>query len=58
MIIPHGNARDVEELPEEVRAHVRFHPVKTMDEVLALALRPQPAATTSSGEPLYDTVTH
>jgi hypothetical protein len=29
-----------------------------MDEVLALALRPQPAATTSSGEPLYDTVTH
>jgi len=58
VIIPHGNARDVEELPEEVRASVRFHPVKTMDEVLALALRPQPAATTSSGEPLYDTVTH
>jgi len=29
-----------------------------LDEVLALALRPQPAATTSSGEALYDTVTH
>ena len=58
VIIPHGNARDIEELPEEVRASVRFHPVKTMDEVLALALRPQPAATTSSGEALYDSVTH
>jgi len=29
-----------------------------MDEVLAIALRPQPAATTSSGESLYDSVTH
>ena len=58
VIIPHGNARDIEELPEEVRASVRFHPVKTMDEVLALALRPHAAATKSSGEPLYDSVTH
>jgi len=39
VIIPHGNARDVEDLPEEVRASVRFHPVKTMDEVLTIALR-------------------
>ena len=58
VIVPHGNARDIEELPDEVRASVRFHPVKTMDEVLAIALRPQPAATTSSGEALYDSVTH
>ncbi|HMI54955.1 MAG TPA: endopeptidase La [Gemmatimonadaceae bacterium] len=58
VIVPNGNARDIEELPEEVRASVRFHPVKTMDEVLSLALRPQPAATTSSGEALYDSVTH
>ena len=58
VIIPHGNARDIEELPEEVRASVRFHPVKTMDEVLALALRPHTAATKSSGEALYDSVTH
>jgi ATP-dependent Lon protease len=58
VIIPHGNARDVEELPDEVRASVRFHPVKTMDEVLALALRPQPQAAASSGEALYDSVTH
>ncbi|HZI99629.1 MAG TPA: endopeptidase La [Gemmatimonadaceae bacterium] len=39
VIIPHGNIRDVDELPEEVLAAVRFHPVKTMDEVLAVAMR-------------------
>src|SRR5687768_108595 len=39
VIIPHGNARDLDELPEEVLAAVRFHPVKTMDEVLAVAMR-------------------
>jgi ATP-dependent Lon protease len=38
VIIPHQNLRDVEELPEDVRTSVTFHPVKTMDEVLALAL--------------------
>jgi ATP-dependent Lon protease len=59
VIIPHGNARDIEELPEEVRASVRFHPVKTMDEVLALALRSQVQPSGSaSGEALYDSVTH
>jgi ATP-dependent Lon protease len=39
VIVPHGNARDLDELPEEVRAAVRFHPVKTMDEVLQIAMR-------------------
>ena len=39
VIVPFGNARDLDELPEEVRAAVRFHPVKTMDEVLAIAMR-------------------
>ncbi|MDB4878055.1 MAG: hypothetical protein JWM41_4501 [Gemmatimonadetes bacterium] len=38
VLIPYQNARDVEELPEEVRKGITFHPVKTMDEVLALAL--------------------
>ena len=57
VIIPYGNSRDVEELPEEVRATVRFHPVKTMDEVLAIALRPAPVVAASSGEPLYDRAT-
>jgi ATP-dependent Lon protease len=39
VIIPHGNSRDLDELPEEVLSTVRFHPVKTMDEVLAIAMR-------------------
>ncbi len=39
VIVPYGNTRDIDELPDEVRAAVRFHPVKTMDEVLAIALR-------------------
>jgi ATP-dependent Lon protease len=38
VIIPSQNARDVEELPEEVRTGITFHPVKTMDDVLSLAL--------------------
>jgi ATP-dependent Lon protease len=38
VLIPHQNARDLDELPAEVREGITFHPVKTMDEVLALAL--------------------
>lgn len=42
VIIPAENLRELEEVPAEVRAVVRFHGVRTMDEVLALALlRPQ-----------------
>ena len=39
VIIPYGNARELEELPDEVRSAVHFHPVRTMDEVMALVLR-------------------
>ena len=38
VLIPHKNVRDLDELPPEVRADVSFHPVRTMDEVLQLAL--------------------
>jgi ATP-dependent Lon protease len=38
VIIPQLNLREVEELPAEVREGVHFHAVKTMDEVLRLAL--------------------
>ena len=44
VIIPYGNAREVEELPEQVRNGVQFHPVRTMDEVMALVLRGVAAA--------------
>jgi ATP-dependent Lon protease len=43
LIIPKGNARDVDELPEDVKSGLKFHPVETMDQVLALALRSTPA---------------
>ncbi|HEU4723482.1 MAG TPA: S16 family serine protease, partial [Gemmatimonadaceae bacterium] len=38
VILPHENARDLEELPVEVQSGIHFHPVRTMDEVLAVAL--------------------
>jgi ATP-dependent Lon protease len=39
VLIPYGNARELEELPAEVLAAVHFHPVRTMDEVMAFVLR-------------------
>jgi ATP-dependent Lon protease len=38
VLIPQQNVRDLDELPQEVRSGITFHPVKTMDDVLALAL--------------------
>jgi ATP-dependent Lon protease len=54
VLIPHGNVRDVEELPPEVRAAVQFQPVRNVDEVLALALRP--ASGQAFTEPMPATV--
>jgi hypothetical protein len=69
--MPHGNEREIEELPEEVRNSVTFHAVKSMDDVLVVALRPAPpappatvgprakrAAAVPVGLPAPDTVTH
>jgi ATP-dependent Lon protease len=42
-VLPERNAVDIPELPEEVRADMTFVPVKTIDEVLALALPPAEA---------------
>jgi ATP-dependent Lon protease len=38
VVIPWQNARDLPELPQEVRDGLTFHPVRTMDEVLTIAL--------------------
>jgi ATP-dependent Lon protease len=45
IIIPAGNMRELDELPPEVLADTTFHPVHSMDEVLAIALRPARVAT-------------
>jgi ATP-dependent Lon protease len=38
VIIPHENERDLQDIPENVKAELSIHPVKWIDEVLALAL--------------------
>ena len=38
VIIPKANEADLEDVPEEVRQQLLFHPVETMREVLAIAL--------------------
>src|SRR5918992_886832 len=43
VILPERNRADLEEVPEEVREDMTFHPVMTVDEVLELALEPAPA---------------
>ena len=38
VLIPEENRRDLEEIPDNVKADLDIHPVKTIDEVLSLAL--------------------
>ena len=42
VILPERNRGDLEDVPEEVREQMAFHPVMTVDEVLELALEPAP----------------
>ncbi|HEX4719074.1 MAG TPA: endopeptidase La, partial [Thermoleophilaceae bacterium] len=43
VILPERNRADLDDLPEDVREQMRFHPVMTIGEVLDLALEPAPA---------------
>lgn len=38
IILPKANEADIEDVPEEVREQLRFHPVETLSDVLAIAL--------------------
>src|SRR5687768_4926697 len=40
IIIPKGNEADIEDVPEDVRGVLEFHPVETLNEVLKIALVP------------------
>jgi ATP-dependent Lon protease len=42
VILPKRNEPDLDEVPRDVREHMQFHPVSSVDEVLALALELEP----------------
>ena len=42
VLIPHDNVKDLEEIPDNVKTGLTIHPVKWIDEVLALGLQYQP----------------
>jgi ATP-dependent Lon protease len=44
VIFPKRNEPDLDDLPADVREQMRFHPVSSVDEVLALALEPSEVA--------------
>jgi ATP-dependent Lon protease len=44
VIIPERNRADLDDVPEDVKNEMSFHPVMTLDEVLALALESSPSA--------------
>jgi len=44
VILPERNEPDLDDVPASVREHMRFHPVASVDDVLALALEPQTLA--------------
>jgi ATP-dependent Lon protease len=40
VILPERNAADLDDVPSDVRERMQFHPVKSVDEVLAFSLEP------------------
>ena len=42
VIVPERNRADLDDVPEDVRNEMTFHPVMSLDEVLELALEPKP----------------
>jgi ATP-dependent Lon protease len=42
IILPRDNEADIEDVPEEARKDLTFHAVENVDEVLNIALEPEP----------------
>jgi ATP-dependent Lon protease len=47
IVLPKANEADIEDIPEEVRSQLSFHPVETLEEVLKIALVPEKDASAS-----------
>jgi len=47
IVLPKENEADIEDIPEEVRSQLSFHPVETLEEVLKIALVPEKDADAS-----------
>ena len=52
IIIPKANEADIEDVPEEVRKALTFHPVETLNQVLDIALVPKEQAEPEARQPL------
>src|SRR5919204_397050 len=50
VVIPERNRADLEDVPDDVREELMFHPVMTLDEVLSVALEPARADALQAGE--------
>lgn len=50
IILPKANEADIEDIPDEVRQQLTFHPVETLTEVLKVALEPEAVLDTDSIE--------
>ena len=48
VILPERNRGDLDEVPEDVREQMSFHPVMSVEEVLRLALEPEPVTAVAS----------
>jgi ATP-dependent Lon protease len=51
IILPRDNEADMEDIPEEVRNQLTFHPVGTLDEAFAIALLPPVNGTPPAAKP-------
>ena len=50
LILPKKNEKDLEEVPEQVKKDLKFHFVQKMDEVIQIALKPEPMKRNQGGK--------